>query len=156
MTHTMTRVTRAEVGVAFFAAGLALLTAIYLIFSLFGQRQICYGVQADRLVCQPVSFAAAERPALVIITILAFYFGGAAGAWLHARAKEPTARSAAFGLLCTCAIFLLCIVVPALNGSGLFLAPSMLLMLIAALLGLVALIRGSIGARARATSSPQP
>jgi hypothetical protein len=132
----MKRLARIEIGLAAAAAGLALVASIYFIVALLGQRQVCYGMRADKLLCQSVSFQTAERLALVVVTVLAFFIGGAVGAWFHQRAKENSARGVSLGLLVTCAIFVFCMTIPALSGPGLFLLPSMLLLLTSAAIGL--------------------
>ena len=47
----------------------------------------------------------------------------------------------ALGVLATCAVFVVCMVLPALNGPGLFLLPSTALLLVAAALGLYPALR---------------
>jgi hypothetical protein len=123
---------RIEVGLALGAAGLALVTCGYFIVSLLGEHEVCYGIQAKKLICEPMSLQSAERLALVVATILVFFAVAAAGAWFHQRAKESGARSAALGTMCTAAVFIICMTAPALNGVGLFLLPATVLMLAAA------------------------
>ncbi len=135
------RLAQIELGAALAAAGLALVTSIFFLFALLGQRQVCYGMRADKLLCQSISLATAARFALVVVTVLAFFAGGAIGAWFHQRAKDGSGRGVALGVLATCAVFVVCMVLPALNGPGLFLLPSTALLLVAAALGLYPALR---------------
>ncbi|MBF6590351.1 MAG: hypothetical protein IVW57_07445 [Ktedonobacterales bacterium] len=132
----MSRIARTEVGLALAAGGLAVIASLYFIIALIGQREVCYGVRASKLRCETITLMTPARMALVMTTVLAFYAGGIAGAWLHQRAKEPGARAAALGLLCTCAVFVLSMTVPLIQGAGFFLLPSMLLLVAAAVVGL--------------------
>jgi hypothetical protein len=137
----MKRLAQIELGAALAAAALALVASLYFLVALLGERRVCYGMRADKLLCQAVTFATAERFALVVVTVLAFFAGGAAGAWFHQRAKDAAGRGVALGILCTCAVFAVCMVVPALNGPGLFLLPSTLLLAVAAAIGLSPSVR---------------
>jgi hypothetical protein len=127
---------RIEIGLALGAAGLALATCSYFIFALLGEHEVCYGIQSDKLICEPISLQAATRLTLVVATILAFFGIAAAGAWFHHHAKQAGARSAGLGTLCTATVFIICMTAPALNGVGFFLVPATVLILAATGVGL--------------------
>jgi hypothetical protein len=140
------RLARIEIGLALASLALAILASLYLVISMFGAHEVCYGISSRAILCNPLKPGTAEyaqvagRLLFVILTLLVLYVGGALGAWWHQRAKEPSARSAALGLLCACAFFLLGVTIPAVSGAGFFLIPSTTLMAAAAVLGLVGLL----------------
>src|SRR5579859_2812692 len=67
--------------------------------------------------------------------------GATAGAFWHTRATEPGARSTAYGLLVSCVVVLIGIIVPAISGAGLFLLPATLVITVAAVLGTIKFIQ---------------
>lgn len=137
MSALINRLPRVETWLALLSGALALVTFLYLGVSLVGERAVCYGTDGTHLVCQPLAADALGRMAVVLVIMLALYACGIFGAWFHVRGKEPSVRSASLGLLWMCAIFLLCVVTTALQGPGFFLLPSMLLLLLAAIAGLI-------------------
>jgi hypothetical protein len=133
----MRRISGAERILTYVAVGLAAVTAAYLLFMLLSQHETCYGMQADKLLCQPVDAVAAARGAVVLLFPGILFFGAAVGALWQTRASTSDNRNAAFGLLVTCTLLLIGIIVPALSGAGFFLAPATLLMTIVAIIGTV-------------------
>ncbi|HEV8193016.1 MAG TPA: hypothetical protein VGP82_16250, partial [Ktedonobacterales bacterium] len=125
----MNRLARAETWLALAALALAVLISLYLVISMFGANEVCYGISSRSVLCTPLKPGTVEytqvtgRLLFVLVTVLVLYAGGALGAWGHARAKEPSARSASLGLLCACAFFLLGLTIPAIAGPGFFLIP---------------------------------
>lgn len=137
----MRRVSGAERMLTYVSLALAVLAAAYLLFMLFSEHQTCYGMQADKLLCQPVDAVAAARSALVLMFPGVLFAGAAAGALWQTRATAPDARNTAFGLLVTSTLMLIGIVIPALAGAGFFLAPATLLMTVVAILGTVKFVQ---------------
>lgn len=137
----MRRLASAQRILTFVSVGLAVVAAAYLLFMLFSEHETCYGMQASKLLCQPVDAVAAARSAVVLTFPAVLFLGAAAGALWQLRAVAPDARNAAFGLLVTCTLLLVGIIVPALAGAGFFLAPATLLMLVVAILGTVKFVQ---------------
>lgn len=135
------RVSHAERILAYVAVGLAALTSAYLLFMLLSEHETCYGMQADKLLCQPVDAVAAARGAVVLLFPGVLFVGATIGAVWQTRARTPENRNAAFGLLVTCAVLLLGIVVPALSGAGFFLLPATLLVVAVAILGVITFVQ---------------
>lgn len=138
---SMRRVSGAERILTYVSVALAAIAAAYLLFTLLSQHETCYGMQADKLLCQPVDAIAAARGALVLMFPGFLFVGAAVGALWQTRADTPDARNTAFGLLITSTILLIGIVVPALAGAGFFLAPATALMTIVAILGSVKFVQ---------------
>ncbi len=158
----MNRLARAETWLGLAALVLAVLVSLYLVISLFGANEVCYGISSRSVLCSPLKpgteeFAqAAGRLVFVLVTVLVLYAGGALGAWGHHRAKEPSARSASLGLLCACAFFILGLTIPAISGAGFFLIPSTALISLSAVLGLVSLLQESrVQPKGAGPASPQ-
>jgi hypothetical protein len=147
----MRRVSSAERIMAYVAVVVAALSSAYLLFMLFSQHETCYGMQADKLLCQPVDAIAAARGALVLLFPGVLFIGATIGAVWQTRATAPENRNAAFGLLVTCALLLLGIVAPALAGAGFFLMPATLLMVVVAILGTVKFAQDWRGGAAQAS-----
>jgi len=126
---------------------LAVLASLYLIISTFGANEVCYGISSRSVLCTPLKpgtadyAQATERLLFVVVTVIVLFAGATLGAWGHQRAKEPSARSAALGLLCFCAFFILGLTVPAISGAGFFLIPATALVSAAAIIGLVRLLQ---------------
>lgn len=131
------RVSAAERILAYVALGLAALTSAYLLFMALSEHETCYGMQAGKLLCQPVDATAAARGLIVLAFPGVLFVGATIGAVWQTRAQASENRNTAFGLLVTCALLLLGIVVPALGGAGFFLLPATLLVVAVAILGAV-------------------
>jgi hypothetical protein len=120
----LTGIARWERWATLAAIVLAAIAAIYLYVMLFSEHEVCYGLSASKLLCQPLDAAAFGR-ATVVWGYLAVLFGATAlGAWWHAGATEPSARSAAYGLTVTSWVVLIGILIPGVAGSGLYLLPA--------------------------------
>ena len=143
----MNRLARAETWLALAALALAVLACLYLMISLFGANEVCYGISSRSVLCTPLKpgtddfTQAAGRLLFVLVTVLVLYAGAALGAWGHERAKESSTRSAALGLLCTCTFFILGFTIPAVSGPGFFLVPSTALVSVASVIGLYRLFQ---------------
>ena len=144
----MTRLARAERITTIVAIVLGAAAAIYLLVTLLTEHEVCYGMRADRLLCQPVDAVAAERAALVLLYPGVLFAAAAVAAFWQTRATEPGARSTAYGLLVTSVVVLIGIVVPALAGAGLFLAPATLAITVAAVFGTIKFIQDYRAGRA--------
>jgi hypothetical protein len=144
----MNRLARAERITTIVAIILGVAAAIYLLVTLLTEHEVCYGMRADRLLCQPVDAVAAERAALVLLYPGVLFAAAAVAAFWQTRAIEPGARSTAYGLLVTSVVVLIGIVVPALAGAGLFLAPATLAITVAAVLGTIKFIQDYRAGRA--------
>ena len=140
-------IARTEIILALAACVLSLVASGYLLISLFGAHEICYGVSNQALLCKPVAPSSLEfaqqsaRVVFVLSTVIVLFLAAALGAWWQHHTKEPSNRSVACGLLVTCAFLIIAITVPAISGAGFYLAPATILMAVAAVLGLVVLIR---------------
>jgi hypothetical protein len=141
-------IARAERITTIAAIVLAVAAAIYLLVTLLMEHEVCYGMSADRLLCQPADAVAIERAALVLLYPGVLFVGAAVGAFWHTKATEPSARNTAYGLLVTSVAVLILIVAPALLGAGLFLAPATLVITITAILGTIKFIQDFQSGRA--------
>ena len=145
-------VARAQVILAFAALALSLIASGYLLISLFGAHEICYGVSNRAPLCKPVAPSSLEfaqqsaRVAFVLSTVLVLFLGAALSAWWQHHTKEPSNRSVACGVLVTCAFLIVAITVPAVSGAGFYLLPATALVAISGVLSLVTLLRGGRGA----------
>lgn len=137
----MSGLARAERIVTIIATVLAAAAAIYLLVTLLTEHEVCYGLGADRLLCQPVDTVAAERAALVLLYPGILFVGAAAGAFWHTRAVEPGARNTAYGLFVSSVVVLIGIVIPAIAGAGFFLLPATLVITVAAVLATVKFVQ---------------
>lgn len=135
------RLSQAQRILTYIAIALAAIAAAYLLFTLLSEHEVCYGMQSDKLLCQPVDAVAAARGALVLLFPGILFVASAVGSLWHLRATTPDARSAAYGLHVTSVIVLIGIIVPALAGAGFFLAPATTLMAIVAIIATVKFIR---------------
>ncbi len=147
-TPMLSGLARAERITTIIAIILGAAAAIYLLVTLLTEHEVCYGLSADRLLCQPVDVVAAERAALVLLYPGILFVGAAVGAFWHTRATDPGARSAGYGLLVSSVVVLIGIVVPALSGAGLFLAPATLVITVTAILGTIKFIQDFRAGRA--------
>lgn len=137
MSAFINRLPRIETGLGVASGVVALVAFVYLGIALVGGHEVCYGTDVTKLVCQPLASSAVVRVVYVLVLMFLLYAAGVVGAWFHVRAKEPSARSASLGLLWMAAIFLLGVVTTGLQGPGFFLLPSMILLILAAVAGLV-------------------
>lgn len=143
----MNRLARTETWLAVAALALAVVASLYLVISMFGANEICYGISSRSVLCTPLTPGTDEyaqvtgRLLFVLVTVILLYAGSALGALGHERAKEPSARSASLGLLCTCAFFILGLTIPAVSGAGFFLIPSTTLVSVASIIGLFRLLQ---------------
>lgn len=145
----MSRVGRAEIILGIGALVLSVISSMYLIVTLFGAHEICYGVSNVKPLCTPLAPNSVEfaqqsaRMAFVLSTVLALYLGATLGAWWQQHTSVN--QSTAFGVLATCTALIIGVTWPALTGPGFFLAPSAALMLIAMILGAISLLRKESG-----------
>jgi hypothetical protein len=144
----ITRLARAERITTIVAIVLGVAASIYLLVTLLTEHEVCYGMRADRLLCQPVDAVAAERAALVLLYPGVLFAAAAVAAFWQTRTAEPGARNTAYGLLVSSVVVLIGIIVPALAGAGLFLAPATLAITVAAVLGTIKFIQDYRAGRA--------
>jgi hypothetical protein len=137
----MRRISGAERILAYVTVGLAAVTFAYLFFMLLSEHETCYGMQANKLLCQPVDTMAAARGAIVLLFPGVLFVGGAFSALWQSHARTPDSRNVAFGLLVTCTLLLIGIVTPAMAGAGFFLLPATLVMVVAAIVGTVKFVQ---------------
>lgn len=139
------RINQVEVGLALAALLIALVAGIYLVVTTFAEHETCYGISASKVVCHPLTSdtlaQTSGRIAIILSIVLVLYAAGAAAAWWQSRTRQPDARSTAYMALLTSALTVLAIALPALEGVGIFFLPSSLLLLIAAIVGLPALLQ---------------
>lgn len=134
---------------------LCVLASAYLLISLFGAHEICYGVSNQTMLCKPIAPSSIEfaqqaaRIAFVLSTVIVLFLAATLAAWWQHHTPEPSNRSVACGTLVTCAFLIVAITIPAVSGAGFYLAPATILISAAAVLGLYILIRDW---RAAATS----
>lgn len=133
----LSRLARAERIVTLIALALGALAAVYLIVALLTEREICYGMQANNLLCRPGGAGAAGWALLILLYPAVLLAAAAAGAWWQTRAVDPGARSTAFGLLASSVVVLIGIVLPAVATAGFFLAPATVAMTVAGILGTI-------------------
>lgn len=126
---------------------LCLLASAYLLISLFGAHEICYGVSNQAVLCKPIAPNSLEfaqqsaRVAFVLSTVVVLFLAATLSAWWQHHTAEPSNRSVACGVLVTCAFLIIAITVPAISGAGFYLVPATILISAAAVLGLVIFIR---------------
>ncbi|MGH2503899.1 MAG: hypothetical protein ACRDID_15420 [Ktedonobacterales bacterium] len=145
---------RAERLTTIAAIALAVIAAIFLYVSLFTEHEVCYGLRADHLQCQPLDVVAAERAALVLLYPGVLFAAAALGAFWHARATEPSSRSTAYGLTVSSVVVLIGIIVPALAGAGLYLLPATAVITATAVIATVKFIQDFRAGRAQRASAP--
>ncbi len=63
----MRRLSQAQRILTYIAIAFAAIAAAYLLFTLLSEHEVCYGMQSDKLLCQPVDAVAAARGALVLL-----------------------------------------------------------------------------------------
>ncbi len=136
-TPALSGLVRAERIVTVIAIVLGAAAAIYLLVSLLTTHEVCYGMRADHLLCQPMDALAMERAFLTLLYPAVLFVAAAAGAFWQTRATDSGARSTAYGLLVTSVVVLIGIIVPALASAGLFLAPATIAITVAAVLGTI-------------------
>lgn len=141
------RINQIEIGLALAALLIALIASLYLAITTFAAHETCYGISANKILCHPLSgntlAQTAARIVLVLSIVLVLYAAGVAAAWWQARTRQSDARWTAFMALVTCALTVLAITLPALEGVGVFFLPSSLLLLVAAAVGLPALLQAN-------------
>jgi hypothetical protein len=133
----LSRLARAERIVTLIALALGVLAAIYLMVTLSTEHEVCYGMQANSLICRPVDAGAAGWALLILLYPAVLLAAAAAGAWWQTRAVEPSAQSTAYGLLASSVVVLIGIVLPAAATAGFFLAPATIAMTIVGILGTI-------------------
>ncbi len=142
----MKRYARIELVTAIASLALAIAAGLYLAYMTFSQNEACYGISNRKIVCQhlaPGSLEAAQaggRLFVVLSIVLALYAGGVLSAWWQSRAQDSSARTTAYLVLVTCAVTVIGMTLPAISGTGFFFLPSMAVLLVAAIVGLVALL----------------
>lgn len=147
-------IARIETILALAAFVLSLVASGYLLVSLFGAHEICYGVSNQAMLCKPIAPTSLEfaqqsaRVVFVLSTVIVLFLAAALAAWWQHHTKEPSNRSVACGVLVTCTFLIAAMTIPAMSGAGFYLAPATLLMTVAAVLSLAALIRDWRASRA--------
>lgn len=144
----LTRLARAERIITLIALALGALAAVYLLAPLLTEHEICYGMQANKIICQPVDAVSAGRALLILLYPSVLLVAAAAGAWWQTHATEPSARSTAFGLLASSALVLIGIVLPAIATAGFFLVPATVAMTVAGILGAIKFTQEYLAGRA--------
>lgn len=139
-TSPLMRIARAERIMTNIAVALADAAALYLLASLLSAHEVCYGMRAGRLLCQPVDAIAAARAALVLLYPGVLFVGAVVGAFWQTR-PDVSSEGTAYGLLVSCVVVLIGIVAPAVFGAGLFLVPATVAITIAAILGTIKFIQ---------------
>jgi hypothetical protein len=140
-------IARIQTILALAAFVLSLLASAYLLISLFGAHEICYGVSNQTMLCKPIAPSSLEfaqqsaRIVFVLGTIIVLFLAAALSAWWQHHTMEPSNRSVACGVLVTCAFLIVAITVPAISGAGFYLVPATILIAAAAVLGLFLLVR---------------
>ena len=136
-TAPLSRLARAERIVTLIAVALGALAAVYLMVTLATEHEVCYGMQANNLICRSVDAGAAGWALLILLYPAVLLAAAAAGAWWQTRAVEPSARSTAFGLLASSVVVLIGIVLPAVATAGFFLVPATIAITVAGVLGAI-------------------
>lgn len=154
------RINQVEVGVALAALLIALIAGIYLVVTTFAEHETCYGISASKILCHPLTSdtlaQTSARIAIVLSIVIVLYAAGAAAAWWQSRAQQSDARSTAYMALVTSALTALAITLPAIGGVGIFFLPSSLLLVIAAVVGLPALLQAKQPDASDATPTANP
>jgi hypothetical protein len=141
-------IARVQTILALISFVLCLVASAYLLISLFGAHEICYGVSNQAMLCKPVAPSSVEfaqqsaRVVFVLSTVIVLYLAATLAAWWQHHTKEPSNRSVASGVQVTCAFLIVAMTVPAISGAGFYLAPATILITLAAMLSLITLIRG--------------
>jgi hypothetical protein len=141
-------IARVQTILALISFVLCLVASAYLLISLFGAHEICYGVSNQAMLCKPVAPSSVEfaqqsaRVVFVLSTVIVLYLAATLAAWWQHHTKEPSNRSVASGVQVTCAFLIVAMTVPAISGAGFYLAPATILIALAAMLSLITLIRG--------------
>lgn len=140
----MNRYLRIELGTTIAALVLAIGAGIYLAYTTFTESEVCYGISNRKIICQhlePGSLEAAQaggRLFVVLSIVLSLYAASVLSAWWQGRAQDPSARTTAYLVLVTCATTVVGITLPAISGTGFFFLPSMLVLVVATIVGLFA------------------
>jgi prepilin signal peptidase PulO-like enzyme (type II secretory pathway) len=153
----MNRLARLQIGLAAAALLLTALVGLFFIVQVLVENEACYGVSAFKNPCEPASPSSIGRLLLVIAVVLALFAVGWLAARGQQRAQEPSARTAALMLLVTCTVILLGVTLSSLGGAGLYFLPGALLLLAAAITGVVLQLRdASSDAASSAEETPRP
>lgn len=142
-------VARIQTILALIAFVLCLLASGYLLVSLFGAHEICYGMSSKAMLCKPIAPNSVEfaqqsaRVAFVLSTVIVLFLAAALAVWWQHHTLESSNRSVAAGVQVTCAFLIVAMTLPAIAGAGFYLMPATILIVIAAVLSLVTLVRTS-------------
>jgi hypothetical protein len=150
-----TRLQRLQMGLAAAALLLTALVGLFFIAQVLVENEACYGVSAFNNPCEPASPSSIGRLLLVIAIVLALFAAGWLAARGQQRAAEPSARTASLMFLVTCTVLVLSITLSSLGGAGLYFLPSALLLLTAAITGVVIQLRGMAATNAT-EQTPRP
>lgn len=152
------RISQVEVCLALAAFVVALVAGVYLAITTFVEQETCYGIRASKIVCHPLSgqtlAQTSARVMIVLSIVVVLYAAGVAAAWWQARTLQSDARTTAYMALVTCAVTVLAIALPALEGVGIFFLPGCVLLLAAAAVGLPALLGANRSVASNSTSAP--
>lgn len=156
----MNRYLRIEIGTAIAALVLAMGAGIYLAYTTFTENEVCYGISNRKIICQhltPGSLEAAQaggRLFVVLSIVLSLYAASVLGAWWQGRAQDPSARTTAYLVLVTCTATVIGMTLPAISGTGFFFLPSMLVLVVSAIVGLFARLKQRAPASLASLASP--
>lgn len=140
----MNRYLRIEIGTSIAALALAMGAGIYLAYTTFTENEVCYGISNRKIICQhltPGSLEAAQaggRLFVVLSIVLSLYAASVLGVWWQRRAQDPSARTTAYLVLVTCTVTVIGMTLPAISGTGFFFLPSMIVLIVSAIVGLFA------------------
>ena len=141
----MNRFARIELYSAIASVALAALAGLYLIIITYAANETCYGISGAKIQCHPLTGDNAAQTSFRLVVVLSmvlvlYVFGALAARW-QGRTRQSDARVTAYMALLTCSLTTLFITFPAISGVGFFFIPSTLLALVAAGVGLVALLQ---------------
>ena len=141
----MNRYARIELYTASASVVLALLAGLYLAITTFAENETCYGISGAKIECHTITSANAAATVARLVTVLSMvlvlYALGALAARWQSRTQQSDARVTAYMALVTCSVTVLAMTGAAFYGVGFFFMPSTLLIVVAALSGLVALLQ---------------
>lgn len=144
----MNRIGRIELGAAVAGLALALAASVFLVVTTFADNESCYGLSGTKVVCQHLNTPqdaaqAAARIVVVLGIVIVLYVGSTLAAWWQQRASESSARWTAYMTHVTCAVTVLAITLPTIEGTGFFFLPGTLLVVASAILGIFALLQAN-------------
>lgn len=129
---------RAELVLALVGVLVGVATFAWLAITALAENEVCYGMSATKVQCQPVDALAAGRFVLVLSNILIPLLVALLAVRWQLHTTDPSARGVAYWTMFTCVLFVVCgAVLPAMTGAGFFLLPMAILMAAAATLGFV-------------------